>query len=98
MVLSREEIRRFYDRFGSRQDLQRFYETPALEDDLIDHCPWEDARSVLEFGCGTGALAERLLAGHLPGNTRYVGVDISETMCQIARRRLEPFGSRAVFT
>ena len=31
-VLSHAEARRFYDRFGAKQDAQAFYERSALED------------------------------------------------------------------
>ena len=44
-----DDARRFYDRFGSRQDTQGFYENPAL-DDLVKYADFEHARSVLEFG------------------------------------------------
>jgi hypothetical protein len=52
-MLSHEEARAFYDWFGARQDSQRFYEDPALCD-LLGHADFGEARSVFEFGCGTG--------------------------------------------
>ena len=55
-----DDARRYYDRFGWRQDTQGFYENPAI-DDLVKHADFEHARSVLEFGCGTGSFARRLL-------------------------------------
>lgn len=47
--------------------------------------------SVLEVGTGTG-LHARWLLENTP--VRYTGIDVSEAMLKIARRRLEPFGDR----
>ena len=88
------DIRRFYDRFGAKQDKQAFYEDPAL-DALIEHSAFHQAQAILEIGCGTGRLAARLLADHLPASARYVGLDISTTMVRLARERLEPWADRA---
>ena len=81
--LSPEEAKRFYDRLGSRQDWQDFYENPAINE-LVAHAAFDSAHSVCEFGCGTGALAARLLQDHLPADTRYVGLHISSTMASPA--------------
>lgn len=91
--LSSEQARRFYDRVGGLQDTQRFYERPALAA-LIGVAGFEQARAVLEFGCGTGRFAADLL-GRLPADGRYVGLDSSTTMVRLARRRLRRFGARA---
>lgn len=94
-TLSHAEARRFYDRFGSRQDRQAFYEDPALEV-LIAHARFAEARSVVELGCGTGRFAERLLERHLPDDAIYRGFDLSTTMVELARSRLERFGARTL--
>ncbi|MBS1262248.1 MAG: hypothetical protein MAG453_01591 [Calditrichaeota bacterium] len=91
--LTREQAKSFYDRFGSKQDTQAFYEHPALAD-MMDHAAFETARAVLELGCGTGALAEKLLAGPLPEHARYTAFDVSETMVRLAGRRARRFGDR----
>ena len=88
------EARRFYDRFGRLQDVQVLYEGRALRW-LEEAGRFEAARAVFEFGCGTGAFARRLLERRLPEDARYVGVDVSETMVRIARRRLRPWRERA---
>jgi ubiquinone/menaquinone biosynthesis C-methylase UbiE len=93
-MLSHEEARAFYNRFGSKQDWQRFYEDPAVAD-LSEHLPLGSATSVIEFGCGTGRLAERMLARHLPMEATYLGLDVSSTMVNLAERRLLRFGVRA---
>jgi SAM-dependent methyltransferase len=93
-VLTTDEARAFYDRFGERQDAQAFYEDPAV-DVLIARADFPHARSVLEFGCGTGRLAARLLGTVLPEECRYVGLDVSATMVALARERVRPWASRA---
>jgi ubiquinone/menaquinone biosynthesis C-methylase UbiE len=92
--LSPEAAKRFYDRFGSRQDWQAFFEARAVNE-LIAHAALESANSVFEFGCGTGALAARLLQHHSPPDARYVGLDISSTMVSLARERLRPWSGRS---
>ncbi len=91
---SHDDARRFYNRFGARQDAQGFYENAAL-DALIRLGRFGDARSVLEVGCGTGKFATRLLSDHLPPTARYTGIDISETMVRLAGHRLGPWSDRA---
>jgi ubiquinone/menaquinone biosynthesis C-methylase UbiE len=92
--LSPGEAKRFYDRLGSRQDWQSFFENPAINE-LIAHAAFDTAHSVFEFGCGTGALASRLLQAQLPAHARYVGLDISDTMVSLAQERLKPWSERA---
>lgn len=93
LVLSHEQAKRFYDRFGRKQDWQAIYEDEAI-DALIANGAFDEAGNVYEFGCGTGRLAERLLREHLPGDARYRAVDISETMVRLTRERLAAFGPR----
>jgi ubiquinone/menaquinone biosynthesis C-methylase UbiE len=90
-------VRRFYDRFGSKQDSQAFYEDPGL-DVLVHEGAFGAARRVFELGCGTGRFAERLLSRELPSDARYHGVDLSSTMIGLAARRLAAFGERAHVT
>ena len=92
--LTRADARAFYDRFGSKQDGQAFYEDAAVQD-LVAHAEFEKAAAVFEFGCGTGRFAERLLATHLSPTAAYLGCDISTTMIGLARTRLARFGDRA---
>jgi len=93
-MLTREEVRSFYDRFGTRQDRQGFYEDPATRD-LIAHAAFEQATRVFELGCGTGRFAAALLAQHLVETATYTGCDVSATMVGLARGRLAQFGARA---
>ncbi|MFQ5347400.1 MAG: class I SAM-dependent methyltransferase, partial [Rhodothalassiaceae bacterium] len=72
-TLSRAAMRAFYDRLGRGLDSQAFYEDPALEE-LVRAGAFEHARVVLEFGCGTGRLAAKLLADHLPPGAHYIGL------------------------
>lgn len=93
-LLSRTVLRRLYDRTGRRQDRLSFYSGPA-EDVLCAHGAFEEAGSVFELGCGTGRLAARLLRERLPASARYVGVDLSGKMVEVAQKRLAPFDPRA---
>lgn len=93
-TLSHLEAKAFYDRFGAKQDLQRVYERPAL-DALVASGRFEEARAVVELGCGTGALAARLLRERLPETATYLGLDVSTTMVRLARERVRPWAVRA---
>jgi SAM-dependent methyltransferase len=44
---------------------------------------------VLDVGCGSGRIGELVLEA---GTARYLGVDFSEPMIELSRRRLERFG------
>jgi len=92
-VLTHGQARAFYDWMGAKQDWQAFYEERAAQD-LVAQAVFENAQAVFEFGCGTGAFAERLLASHLEPSARYVAVDSSTTMIRLAQARLARFGSR----
>ena len=48
-----------------------------------------------ELGCGTGALAARLLGEHLPAEATYLGVDVSPHMVRLSRERLHRWAGRA---
>lgn len=94
-TLSHAAARAVYDRIGQWQDTQRFYEDLATAD-LIAHADLWNARSVFEFGAGTGRLAARLLRDHLPPTAHYRGIDVSTTMVALARERVAPWGERAL--
>ena len=92
-VLTREAARRIYDRIGSRQDTQAFYEDRATEI-LVRNGEFGAARRVLELGCGTGRFALGLLTTQLSEVARYRALDLSPVMVGLARGRLAPFASR----
>jgi ubiquinone/menaquinone biosynthesis C-methylase UbiE len=92
--LTPQQAKRFYDRLGRAQDLQAFYEDRAVNQ-LIAAASFPAAHAVFELGCGTGRLAEHLLAHHLPAEARYLGADISDTMVALSRVRLRRFSHRA---
>jgi ubiquinone/menaquinone biosynthesis C-methylase UbiE len=94
MVITHARAQAFYDRFGKKQDSQAFYEDAALED-LIAHAAFEQAERVFELGCGTGRFAARLLSRHLSPSASYQGIDVSQTMIEIARQRIAPYEERA---
>jgi ubiquinone/menaquinone biosynthesis C-methylase UbiE len=93
-MLSKEQVRSFYNRFGAKQDWQRFYEGPALRD-LLTHGAFEKAHAVFEFGCGTGGFAEHLLERYLPKSSTYLCFDLSTTMVTLTEARLTQYATRA---
>jgi SAM-dependent methyltransferase len=93
-TLSHQEARRTYDRIGSLQDSQCFYEDRATGLTLL-HGDFTSAESVFEFGCGTGRFALRLLDEYLPGTAHYRGADISPRMVRLAQTRLISHATRA---
>jgi len=96
-MFSPEQARRFYDRFGTKQDTQSFYENSAL-DKLVEFGDFENAHDIVEFGCGTGRFALRLFNECLPTDAGYRGFDISATMVDITKRRFDEFKNRASVT
>ncbi len=82
-----------YDALGAGQDAEAWYEDPAF-DDLCANCRFEEARAVVEVGCGTGRFAERLLRSHLTPRATYFGLDLSTVMVNLTRSRLAEFGAR----
>ncbi len=60
---------------------------------LLAAAPIDDG-AVLDLGVGSGLVAEAVL-DRLP-DARLVGIDFSEPMLELARRRLAHFGSRSV--
>lgn len=96
-TLTIAQAKKFYDRFGSRQDRQDFYEAPAVAA-LLAHGDFAHAQSVFELGCGTGRLAQGLLRDTLPSTATYHAVDISSTMVALASEKLAAFAPRAAVT
>lgn len=93
-LFSHAQAARYYDLLGAGLDTQAFYETAALHD-LVAHLQLARCQSVVEFGIGTGRLAEELLRAHIPADAIYVGLDVSATMVRLAKSRLRPFAVRA---
>jgi ubiquinone/menaquinone biosynthesis C-methylase UbiE len=90
-----EQLRAFYNRLGSGQDAQAFYEEPAIRE-MVKRGGFGGAHAVFEFGLGTGRLAEKLLGQYLPAYCLYQGVDFSPAMVEFSRQRLEPWGHQAL--
>lgn len=93
-MLSREQARDFYDRFGARQDRQGWYEDAAIER-LLENLDAATIQSVVELGCGTGKVARLLFEEVLDDDASYRGFDSSGTMVDLASRRLDPWSERA---
>jgi SAM-dependent methyltransferase len=88
------QARRFYDRIGRGQDARPLSERRAL-DALAAQGDFGRATAVLEFGCGTGRFAARLLREGLPRDATYQGLDVSPRMVGLARAAVGPWTGRA---
>ncbi|HYH45389.1 MAG TPA: class I SAM-dependent methyltransferase [Thermoanaerobaculia bacterium] len=82
-----------WDREGVADWIEDYWHANLREqvhrDQLMDLCaPYLPSRDldVLEVGCGTGLIYQRLTQSLVP-NERYTGVDISEQMLAHARRK-----------
>jgi len=91
--LTPEQASRVYDRIGRLQDWQAVYEGRAIRE-VIRLGSFDSAKSIFEFGCGTGAFAARLLKNCLPPACRYVGIDVSPRMVRLATSRLKTWAGR----
>lgn len=96
-TLSRDQARKVYDRIGSWQDTQAFYEDRAVRR-MTELSHFREARCVVEFGCGTGRYAQNLLTEELSSSATYRGIDISPRMVQLASDRLAAASPRASVT
>lgn len=92
-MLSREQVKGFYDRIGDKHDSLGFYEASAVND-LITDAKLDQAEVVFEFGCGTGRFAQLILEQSLSEQAVYYGIDLSTTMVRLSERRLAAFGNR----
>jgi SAM-dependent methyltransferase len=92
--VTHEQARRIYDRIGRWQDTRPLSERRAM-DALVECAAFERAAAVLEFGCGTGRLAARLLRERLPGGATYLGLDVSPRMVALTRQAVAPWAERA---
>ncbi len=81
--------RRYYDAFAARYEARRGGNVPGGYHDMLDDLeidflrPFGRGGEVLEVGCGTGLLLERI-AGFA---SRAVGIDLSPGMLEHARAR-----------
>jgi len=81
--------RRYYDAFAARYEARRGGNVPGGYHDMLDDLeidflrPFATGREVLEVGCGTGLLLERIAQIA----SRAVGIDLSPGMLEHARSR-----------
>ena len=88
------KARQFDDLYEDERPLVRFMR-PGLfrrRELAVDTVRQYGTPSVLDVGCGSGRIGEFVLEA---GASRYVGVDFSEPMIDLARERLSRFRDRA---
>lgn len=90
----REFFERLAGRYDSRFCRSRWPRNQQLKAGVITEVLGDvvEKGPVVEIGCGTGQIAAELLAAH--PSLRYVGVDLSPAMLEVASRRLAPFEGR----
>ena len=89
----REKAEQFDDLYEDERFLVRLLR-PGLfrrRQLAVDTVRSYDGPRVLDVGCGSGRIGEFVLEA---GAQRYVGVDFSEPMIELAEARLERFGER----
>ena len=96
---SEETQREFFEEAAARYDNRfcrsRWPRNQQLKARVIAKVLGDGMREgpVLELGCGTGQIAAELLEWY--PQLRYIGLDLSPGMLEVAARRLERFGGRA---
>lgn len=78
------------------RDIDPTYVQSDLEQDLSAYFSFEELnhKRILDFGCGSGA--STMILSRLFPDATVVGVELEEKHLQIARKRLEHYGSRNV--
>jgi len=95
-TLTRTEAAAVYDNFAvtghaGGRDASSGYGGPAVKA-LLTMAAFSQAKTVLDFGCGAGKLAELVLEQQ--PDLQWRGVDQSKLMVKAARQRLARFGDR----
>jgi ubiquinone/menaquinone biosynthesis C-methylase UbiE len=83
-----DPVLREYSRLATRYDARWAFYVDATTRETLARFSVRDTDRVLDVGCGTGALLERLARAH-PG-VKLTGVDPVPAMLAVARRRLPP--------
>ena len=81
------ELKQAYDEIHSFYDDYWLTQAAGPIDDLLKELPIENARIIIECGCGTG-YATSLIAQRLKPDANFTAVDLSEGMLNLARKRL----------
>ncbi|EXJ88986.1 hypothetical protein A1O3_02050 [Capronia epimyces CBS 606.96] len=90
-----DSVRSMYDERSEQYDENKVHVRQAR--DYLDWAQVKEGESVLDLACGTGLVA--LGAKDVVGPSGYVvGVDISEGMLNVARRKAEAAGVEVLFT
>eukprot|EP00929_Paragymnodinium_shiwhaense_P069447 TRINITY_DN35016_c0_g1_i1.p1 TRINITY_DN35016_c0_g1~~TRINITY_DN35016_c0_g1_i1.p1 ORF type:complete len:292 (-),score=48.00 TRINITY_DN35016_c0_g1_i1:250-1125(-) len=98
-TLSRDDARAVYDNFARTghkggKDADSGYGGPAVRA-LLSMAHFAEAKTVLDYGCGQGKLAQLVLKEET--HLRWRGVDQSPEMVERATKRLKWSGERAEF-
>lgn len=76
-----------YDSLAGEFDRLTQCYTQYAVDPLLDAAGAGDARCLVDLGCGTGIVALAAAARHGPPAARVIGVDLSDGMLEVARKK-----------
>lgn len=83
---TQKRVRQLYQRLADEYDQRWSHYLQASVRETLKRLPRSQGLSILDLGCGTGALLAALAAENR--NYRLCGIDTTEAMLQIARNRL----------
>jgi len=89
------ELKKAYDEIHPYYDTYWLTQAAGPIEALLKKLPVEDAKTIIECGCGTG-YATSLIASRLRPDTIFTAVDLSEGMLDLARKRLSSQGDSRV--
>jgi ubiquinone/menaquinone biosynthesis C-methylase UbiE len=99
-MTTEQQQRQFFEKLAGRYD-NRFFRSRWPRNQQLKACVIADVvgaagleGAVIELGCGTAQIARDLLDRY--PRLRYVGLDLSSSMLEIAGRRLDGCDDRAV--
>jgi SAM-dependent methyltransferase len=88
------ENTRLYDRIGPLTDITAFYVDPALNR-LTQLASLREAKRIVEVGAGTGRYAARLMQDVFTADARYIDLEPSPRMRDLAQMRLAQWRTRS---
>ena len=93
--VGQSELKQAYDEIHTYYDDYWLTQAAGPVEDLLRELPIEDAKTIIECGCGTG-YATSLIARRLLPDANFTAVDLSEGMLDLARKRLSAQGGSQV--
>jgi MoaA/NifB/PqqE/SkfB family radical SAM enzyme/ubiquinone/menaquinone biosynthesis C-methylase UbiE len=93
--VGQNELKQAYDEIHTYYDDYWLTQAAGPVDNLLRELPIEDAKTIIECGCGTGYATSRIAKRLLP-DANFTAVDLSKGMLDLARKRLSAQGDSQV--